>query len=161
MKLGKVLLVLGLGLFMALAALNNLTTLGDSMFSANSAVTFAAGMQETGQHPALMWRAIDSPILIWLAVIGIIVTEAIAGALCIWGAFKMWSARATSELFNASKNTAILGLTLIAVFYLLAFQVLVGEWFMVWQTGAPTLDEAFKSFAMAMLTMLWVNTADK
>lgn len=160
MKIGKILLVFGIGLFMALAALNNALTLGDTPFSANGAVAFAVGMQETGQHPNLMWRAIESPFIIWLAVFCIILTEAAAGVLCIWGAYKLWVARASSAEFNASKEMAMKGLTLIAVFYLLAFQTVVGEWFMVWQTGAPTLDEAFKSFAMAMLILIWVNTKD-
>jgi predicted small integral membrane protein len=161
MKIGKVFLVFGIGLFMALAALNNALTLGDAPFSANGAVSFAVGMQETGQHPNLMWRAIDSPFLIWLAVFCIILTEAVAAVLCIWGAYKLWAARSSTTDFNDSKSMAIQGLSLIAVFYLLAFQAVVGEWFMVWQTGAPTLDEAFKTFAMAILILIWVNTVDE
>lgn len=154
-------MVFGLGLFMALAAINNVTTLGDSKFSANSAVTFAIGMKETGQHPNVMWRAIESPIIIWLGVIGIILTEAAAGLICLWGSFKMWCSRsASAEGFNASKKRAIQGLTVMAVFFLLAFQVVAGEWFLIWQTPAPTINAAFINFSLAMLVMLWVNTAD-
>lgn len=160
-KFGKIALVFGLGLFIALAGLNNILTLGEGKFSANSAVTFAVGMQETGQHSAVMWRAIESPVIIWIAVIAIIVAELVAGLLCFWGAANLWRARSSAAEFNASKSKAMQGLALIAVFYLVAFQAVVGEWFMIWQTGAPTLDEAFKTFAMAMLIMMWVNTSDE
>lgn len=154
-------MVLALGLFMALAAINNVLTLGDSQFSANSAVAFAIGMQETGQHPNIMWRAIDSPVVVWMGVIGILITEAVAGFLGLWGALNMWKARnASAEEFHASKARGLQGLTVMAVFYLLGFQAVVGEWFMIWQTGAPTLDAAFINLAMALLVMLWVNTKD-
>jgi|SaaInlV_120m_DNA_3_1039746.scaffolds.fasta_scaffold56872_1 predicted small integral membrane protein len=160
MRVGKVLMVLALGLFMVLAAFNNVLTWGGA-FSADGAVAMTIGMQETGQHPNLMWRAIDSPIIVALGAIGIILVEIAAGVLALWGALNMWKARANSAAdFHASKEKGLLGLSVMAVLYLLGFQAVAGEWFMVWQTPAPTILAAFINLAMALLVMLWVNTKD-
>lgn len=160
MRIGKVLMVLALGLFMILAALNNILTWGGA-FSADGAVAMTIGMQETGQHPNLMWRAIDSPIIVALGAIGIILVEIAAGVLALWGTLNMWKARAASAAeFHQSKDKALLGLSVMAVLYLLGFQAIAGEWFMVWQTPAPTINAAFINLAMALLVMLWVNTKE-
>lgn len=162
MRIGKVLMVLALGLFMLLAAFNNILTLGDKPFSANGAVAMTIGMQETGQHPNLMWRAIESPVVVWVGAFGIVIAEIVAGALALWGALNMWKARAASSVdFHASKKKGLEGLTVMAVLYLLGFQAIAGEWFMVWQTPAPTINASFINLAMALLVMIWVNTADE
>ena len=162
MRTGKVFMVLALGLFMVLAALNNILTFGDAPFSANGAVKMTIGMQETGKHPNLMWRAIESPAVIWIGAVGIVVTEIIAGALALWGALSMWKARAASAVeFHASKKKALEGLSVMAVLYLLGFQAIAGEWFMVWQTAAPTINASFINLAMALLVMIWVNASEQ
>lgn len=161
MRVGQIAMVLALGLFMILAATNNVLTLGDNKFSANSSVAFAVGMQETGQHPKLMWRSIDSPAIIGIAVAVIILTETVAGVLCLWGCYGMWSARKADVAgYAASKTRAMQGLTVIAVFYMLAFQTIAGEWFMIWQTPAPTMHAAFMLVVMSMLVLFWVRMVD-
>ena len=158
MKIGKIILVLAMGLFLTLAAFNNCMTLQGTFVAVKSAVD----MQGTFKVPVLMWRAIENPTLIWLCVAAIVITEAVAGLLCLWGAYRLWAARASAANFNAAKTTAMLGLTLCAVLYLLGFQAIAGEWFMLWQNRtAPTLDEAFRNFASAILVMLWLNTVDE
>lgn len=157
-RYGKVLLALGMGLFMVFAAFNNAI----SYQGTYNPVEMAVGMQTTFKDPNLMWRAIESPFIIWTLVFGIILTEAIAGVLCLWGAARMWAVRSSAaDVFNSSKGKAMAGLTLVAVFYFLAFQTIVGEWFMLWQNReASTLQEAFRNFASAMLMMMWINTED-
>lgn len=158
MKMGKVLLVLAMGLFLTLAAFNNSMTL-DGTFAA---VKSAVDMQGTFKVPVLMWRAIENPVLIWLCVVAIVITEAVAGLLCLWGAYRLWNARNSGAAFNDAKSTAMVGLSLCAVLYLLGFQAIAGEWFLLWQNRtAPTLDEAFRNFASAVLVMLWLNVSDK
>lgn len=158
MKLGKILLVLAMGLFLTLAALNNSMTL-DGTFAA---VKSAVDMQGTFKVPVLMWRAFENPVLIWLCVAAIVITEAVSGLLCLWGAYRLWAVRNSGAAFNAAKTTAMLGLSICAVLYLLGFQAIAGEWFMLWQNRtAPTLDEAFRNFAAAILVMLWLNVSDE
>ena len=158
MKAGKIVLVLGLGLFCTLAGINNCLSLQGTYGAVKSAV----GMQGTFKVPALMWRAIESPLYIWIAAIGIIACEITAGVTCLWGAVRMWAARASTAAFNEAKATAIRGMTIAAALFLIGFQAIAGEWFMLWQNrGAPTLDEAFRDFGLTMLTMMWVRTSDE
>lgn len=159
MRLAKVFLAFGMGMFMVLAAFNN--TL--SFAGTHNPVRDVIGMQHTFLDPMLMWRAIEQPWVVTLGVIGIILMEYIAGILCLWGAANMWSAKsASASEFKASKSRAMMGLVLTAVFYFIAFQVVAGEWFMWWQNREQsTLDEAFRNFASAMLMLIWINTADE
>lgn len=157
MKLGKIAMVVGAGLFMLLAGINN----GLNPKGTYAPVEMAVGMQTTFGDPMLMWRAIDSPIVIWLGVIAIIVTELLAGAIILYGAFKLWQARSDNRAFNAAKTTAMNGLTIMACFYLIAFGVICNEWFMLWQNrDASTLQEAFRNFVTAMLIMFWLHNKD-
>jgi len=157
MKFGKIMLVFGMGLFCALAAINNTLSLNGTF----GAVKSALDMQGTFKVPALMWRAIENPVYIWIAAAGIIACEAVAGVICLLGAARMWSARSSAAAFNEAKKTAILGLSVAAALYLVGFQAIAGEWFMLWQNpAAHTLDEAFRDFGLALLTMLWLKTSD-
>lgn len=158
MRIGKIVLVFGMGLFCTLAALNNSLTLQGTYGAVKSAVD----MQGTFKVPILMWRAFENPLYIWMAAFGIIAFEAVSGVICLWGAARMWAARKSAAAFNDAKSTAILGLSIAAVLYLVGFQAIAGEWFMLWQNRqAHTLDEAFRDFGMAVLTMLWVRTPDE
>ena len=158
MKAGKIVLVLGMGLFCTLAAINNSLTIHGTF----NAVKSAVDMQGTFKVPALMWRAFENPLYIWMAAIGIITCEAVAGVICLWGAARMWAARSSAAAFNDAKSTAILGLSIAAALYLVGFQAIAGEWFMLWQNReSHTLDEAFRDFGLTLLTMLWVRTSDE
>lgn len=109
-----------------------------------------------------MWRAISSPALVW-AVFGIIVIGELVGAfLCLKGAWIMWSARRSTDDFNAAKSTALLGLTVCACLYFVLFHAIAQEWFMMWQIpDSHVLEAAFRNFASAILLMLWINSEDK
>ncbi len=158
MRIGKILLVAGMGLFLGLAALNNI------MMSAGGygAVAAAIGMETTFKDPAAMWRAVTSPALIWAALGVIVLAEAAGAFYCLKGALGMWSARSTADGFNSAKSNALLGLTIAAVLYSVAFLAVAQEWFMMWQsTEVNVLPSAFRHFASAMLIMIWVNTPDR
>lgn len=156
-KIGKVAMVAGMGVFMILAGMNNAL----NPHGTYGPVEMAVSMGGTFGDPMVMWRAIESPFIIWLGVIGIILTELTAGVFLLMGAFKLWATRSSSHEFNASKSTAITGLSIVACFYLIAFDMVCQEWFMLWQNHAVgTLQEAFRTFATAMLIMFWVNTSD-
>lgn len=158
MKLGKVLLVASMGLFLALAAINNITMPQGGL----GAVKGAIGMVTTFQPPEAMWRAITSPVLAWLLFAIIVIAEIAGAAFCLLGAKKMWAARASAASFNDAKSTAIVGLSVVAVFYFLAFHVIAQEWFLMWQsTELNVVQDAFRNFAAAILMMLWINTPDK
>jgi predicted small integral membrane protein len=158
MKLGKILLVASMGIFLALAAFNNITMSQGGL----GAVKGAISMATTFQAPGAMWRAIASPTIAWILFATIVVAEAAAAAYCLLGAGKMWAARGSAASFNGAKSTAIIGLSIVATFYFFAFHAIAQEWFLMWQsTELNVLQDAFRNFAAAMLMMLWVNTADQ
>ena len=158
MKLGKVLLVASMGLFLALAAINNITMPQGGL----GAVKGAIGMATTFQPPGAMWRAISSPALAWLFLAIIVGAELVGSAYCLLGAKKMWAARGSVASFNDAKSTALTGLTIVAVFYFFAFHTIAQEWFLMWQSkNLNVLQDAFRNFAGAMLMMLWINTPDQ
>ena len=158
MKLGKVLLVASMGLFLALAAINNITMPQGGL----GAVEGAVGMATTFQPPGAMWRAISSPAFIWIFFAVIVGAELIAATYCFLGAKKMWAARGSAATFNDAKSTAMTGLTIVAVFYFFAFHAIAQEWFLMWQSkDLNVLQDAFRNFAAAILMMIWVNTSDQ
>jgi|TARA_B110000483_G_scaffold90218_1_gene111445 predicted small integral membrane protein len=156
-KIGKVAMVAGMGVFMILAGMNNALS-PDGTYAP---VEMTVSMGGTFGDPMVMWRAIESPIIIWLGVVGIILTELTAGVFLLLGAFKLWATRSSASEFNDSKSIAITGLSVVACFYLIAFGVICQEWFMLWQNReVGTLQEAFRNFVTAMLIMFWINTSD-
>jgi len=158
MKLGKILLVASMGLFLALAAINNITMPQGGL----GAVKGAIGMATTFQPPEAMWRAITSPTLAWILFATIVIAEVAGAVYCLLGAKKMWAARGSAASFNDAKSTAIVGLSIVAVFYFLAFHAIAQEWFLMWQSqDLNVLQDAFRNFAAAILIMIWVNTPDQ
>jgi len=150
-------MVAALGVLMFLAGMNNAL----SPHGTYAPVEMAVGMQGTFGDPMVMWRAIESPAIIWLGAIVIILTELVSGVILLYAAYKLWSARSSASEFNAAKSTAVTGLSIVACFYLIAFGVICQEWFMLWQDReVGTLQEAFRTFATAMLILVWVNTDD-
>jgi predicted small integral membrane protein len=151
----KIILVAGVALFLTLAVLGNVTMpdLG------TGAVKTAVGMQTTFQHPGAMWRAITNPALVY-AIFGLIVlTEAVAAALCWTGAARMWGARkADPAAFHRAANLARVGLGVTAALYFIGWLVIANEWFEMWQSkDFNVVPDAFRIFASAMLILFLVG----
>jgi predicted small integral membrane protein/gamma-glutamylcyclotransferase (GGCT)/AIG2-like uncharacterized protein YtfP len=154
MKLIKIVLVAGVALFLTLAVLGNIVMSDVAI----GAVKTTVGMETTFKHPAVMWRAITSPL--WVNVIyGVIVlAEAIAAALCWMGAFNLWAARGDSAAFVRAAATARIGLGVTAAIYFIGWLVIASEWFEMWQSQQlNVLPDAFRNFASAMLILLLVS----
>jgi len=157
-RTGKIILIVSMGLFVGLAAMNNILMPQGGF----GAVQGAVGMAITFQPPEAMWRAISSPALIWVLFSAIVIAELIAAFFCFWGARRLWQARESAEAFNAAKSTAIIGLSIIAGFYFFASHAIAQEWFLMWQSQQlNVLPDAFRNFAGAILIMLWLNTTDR
>jgi len=157
MRIIKTLLVASMALYLTLAAFGNIT-MSDSGYGA---VGGAIGMQTTYQHPGAMWRAIESPTLIWLTL-GVIVLCEITGAILCWiGAARMCKNWDSKEGFNSAKSTAYLGLGVAACLFFIGFLVIAQEYFLMWQSSElNVLPDAFRGFASAALIALWLNTED-
>lgn len=154
MKTIKIVLVAGVALFLTLAVLGNLS-MSDVGFGA---VKTAVGMETTFKHPAVMWRAVTSPALVY-AIFGLIVLlEAIGAVLCWIGAARMWGARQDSGSFYRASGLARVGLGVTASLYFIGWLVIASEWFEMWQSQQlNVLPDAFRIFGAAMLILLLVN----
>lgn len=157
MRTIKTVLVAGMALMLTLAAFSNIT-MSDGAFGA---VQGALGMKTTFQDPHGMWRAIESPALIWMALGLIVLCEITSAVLCWIGAVSMWRGRASKELFEAAKTKACIGLGVAACLYFIGFLAIAQEYFLMWQsTQLNVLPDAFRIFGEAMLISIWLKTDD-
>ena len=158
MRIIKVIMVVGMALFLTFAVLGNVT-MSDIGFGA---MKTAVGMETTFKHPGAMWRAITTPALLWTIFAGIVLFEALGAVLCWIGAARMWTARRDANGFEGAKSLAIMGLGITAAFYFVGWLVFAGEWFCMWQSQQlNVLPDAFRTFAAAMLIMIWVAGRDE
>jgi predicted small integral membrane protein len=154
MRLIKIVLVAGVALFLTLAVLGNVTMSDVAI----GAVKTAVGMETTFKHPAAMWRAVTSPFWIYVIYGVIVLSEAIAAALCWMGAFRLWAARSDSAAFVRATTTARIGLGVTAALYFLGWLVIASEWFEMWQSQQlNVLPDAFRIFGSVMLILLLVS----
>jgi predicted small integral membrane protein len=107
--------------------------------------------------------AIQSPVVIWLALVLAVGLEFIAGLCAAKGAWDLWSARkAPAEEFNGAKTYSLVGCGLGIVIWLGLFTVFGGALFIMWQTevGRGSLENSFQFFGACALIFMIVNAAD-
>lgn len=143
LRLSKALLVLLVGFFGILVAVNNL-----SDYAANLAfVQHVMTMDTTYPDNALMGRAVENPAVhhavYWLIIAG----ELVFGVLCIWGAWNLAAASQKSlSAFIEAKQVAILGLTIGVFLWFFGFVIVAAEWFLSWQSDQWDGTEAAVRF---------------
>lgn len=158
LRLSKALLAGLVGVLLLLVGFDNIFD-----YSVNfAAVQHVMSMDTVSGDDGTMWRAITTPALHHIAYAIIITAELASGALCVWGALRLWRLRrAPAPEFNAGKELAAAGLAIAAALYLFAFLTIGGEWFDMWRS--PTWNaqaSAFRFFATAGLVLLFVSQKD-
>jgi predicted small integral membrane protein len=116
-------------------------------------------MDSTSPNNQAMWRALNSPAWHVAFYWTIIVWESIAAVLCWWGAFELArSLKKEAREFHQAKTIAIAGLTLSLLLWLVAFLIIGGEWFLMWQSKTWNGQEAaFRMFAIIGIVLLLVS----
>jgi len=157
-RLAKIALVAGVGLYLALVVFNNLTDYGSNY----QFVHHVLAMDTTFPGNAGMWRAIDAAWIYHAFFASIILWEAIACACTFAGAWRLWTLRGSSAAaFNRGKRIAIAGLAINLLQWLVAFLAVGGEWFLMWQSGTWNgSDAAGRMFAVVGITLLFLNAPD-
>lgn len=158
-RYAKIDLVSAVALYLALVVFNNLTDYGSNF----QFVRHVLSMDTTFPGNAAMWRAMDAPWIHHAFYASIILWEAVACAFLVAGAWRMWQVRGQSAAaFHAGKRTAIAGLALNLLQWLVAFIAVGGEWFLMWQSETWNgLDAAGRMFAVVGITLLFVNSPDE
>jgi predicted small integral membrane protein len=159
MRSAKVFLTASVGLLLLLVGVNNIFDFGTNF----EVVQHILSMDALPPGAALTGRAITSATLHNLAYWLIITVEFSSGGLCVYGAFRLFTAlRLDSERFEASKDIAALGLTLALALYLTGFMAIGGEWFQMWRAGVWNMqDSAFRFIGMIAFTLIFLAQPDQ
>ncbi len=143
-------LAVTVGLLGALWALNNLL----NWEMAHGAVAYALSQDNQSGYAAHIIPPIKSAFAASLGLILIILTEAVAGGLALFGAWRMWSQRDSQAVtFEAAKRFAILGAGIAVLNWFLGFMVIGATLIMMGQ--AEGMDGAVRgAVSMATLSFL-------
>jgi predicted small integral membrane protein len=147
----KILLLAAIALYFTLVVFNNSTDF-DSNYQF---VRHVLSMDTTFPGNRGLWRAIHAPALHLTFYIGIILYEALNALLAWAGAIALFRARHASPTeFAAAKRTANVALTAGLMLWLVAFVIIGGEWFLMWQSRIWNgQDAAFRMFTLEALIL--------
>jgi predicted small integral membrane protein len=127
----KIVLVAFVSLGALLWAIQNVVNLE----SAYQSVAYVTSNVDHTAYPKSLGPSIDSPVLIWSALMIILIGEIATGLLAAKGAYDMYSSRRkTAAEFNASKRFAVLGCGAAVIVWFGIFTVIGGAYFQMWQT---------------------------
>jgi predicted small integral membrane protein len=158
LRTAKTVLVLGVALYTTLIVFNNLTDYGSNY----QFVRHVLMMDSNFADNHVMWRAIHSPAWHTLFYWTIIAWEATSMVICWWGGIALAvSLKKDAHQFGQAKNIAVLGLTLNLMIWLVAFLVVGGEWFLMYQS--PTWNgqmAAFRMFTVVGVVLLLLVQPD-
>ena len=146
----KIGLALTIGLLAGLWSINNILNWG----TAQGAVAYALSQENQAGYLAHMVPPIHSSVAATIGLILIVLTEAAAGALALFGAWRMWSQRrGDAAAFEGAKRFAILGAGVAVLNWFLGFLVIGGTVIMMGQ--AEGMEGAMRGAAnMATLSFL-------
>jgi predicted small integral membrane protein len=155
LRLAKISLLFGVGLFYLFVVFNNLADYNSNY----QFIRHILMMDSTFPGNNGMWRAINQPALHTIFYINIILWETVTMFLCWWGGLRLLLAlNGNSKTFREAGNVAIAGLTLSLLMWLIAFLTVGGEWFLMWQSKTWNGQEAaFRMFTVIGIVLLFVT----
>ncbi len=158
-RLLKIVFVAFISLLCLIYAAQNVANL-DACYQA---FAYVLGRVDHQVYPGSIIPAMQSPAVIWLALVLVVTLEFAAGLLAAKGAWDLWGARkAPAAEFNGAKTYALLGCSVGIVVWLGFFAVFGGALFQMWQTeiGGGSMEDAFQFFGACALIFPIVNNAD-
>ena len=157
-RVGKTLLVAVVALDMGLVALDNVLD-----YDANyEFVQHVLRMDDVFPNNPLRGRALAEPVwhrAFYAAIIG---WEALVALLAGFGALRMaWAWRADAAAWGRARGWAEAALVAALLLWYLAFLVVGGEWFQMWQSKTWNGQAAaFRMFAVQGLVLLYLRQPD-
>ena len=160
LRITKILLILSIATWALLGALGNVVDWGGT----TGAVEAATSMSTFDPVPASN-RATSNPAVILLGALFITLLKIMTGALCLFGAWQMWSARAANaDIFAKTKTYALTGCG-VAIFMLFAGWIVIAEtWYELWRSPAmlePVLGSAFRYCGTIGVIALFVGAREE
>lgn len=159
LRIIKILLILAIAAWALLGALGNIVDWSGT----TGAVQAATSMSTFNPVPASD-RATSNLLVVLLGAVFITLLKIATGALCLLGAWQMWSARsAQATSFARAKTWALAGCGL-AMFMLFAGWIVIAEtWYELWRSPImlePVLGSAFRYCGMIGVIALFVGAQE-
>jgi len=153
----KIMLVAAIGLNIGLIGFNNIVDYS-SNFNFVTHIMQMDSIKETQQ-----WRAVEMSFLHHPIYWTVIAWQLLVACLCLWGAYQCWRVRGQSAAcFNQAKWFAVIGLTLNMLLWLVVFNVIGAEWFLMWQSQEWNVqNSAFRLFATSGIVLLILISAER
>ena len=120
-------------------------------------------MDTTFPHNRAMWRAMPSPIVHQISYMFIIGWQ-IVTMLFLWaGSYQLTrQLHGSPEQFDTAKRVPLIGLTLSMLMWLVAFLIVGGEWFLMWQSPTWNGQEAaFRMFTVVGIILLFLMQPER
>lgn len=145
-------LIAGIALFFTLVVFDNTT----DFFSNYAFVHHVLLMDTTFPGNRAVWRALHAPWTHLAFYLSIICWEALNMLLCWTAVVALLRARhAGPAVYHRARAIAIYALTAGLLLWLVAFTVIGGEWFLMWQSKIWNgQDAAFRMFTIEALTLV-------
>jgi predicted small integral membrane protein len=159
LRIMKILLVLSVGVWGLLGAFGNI-----SDWSGTTGAVAATTSMVTFEGGADSWRATSNPALILAGAVFIPLFKTIGGLLCLAGAWRMWTTRASdAAVFANAKTFALTGCAVLIFMLFSGFVVIAETWFELWRSDVmrdPVLGSAFRYGGFVALIALFVGARD-
>lgn len=152
LRLAKVTLVFGIAIYYTIVVFNNLAD-----YDSNLQVVRHVLLMDTtfpGNHG--MWRALANPRWHLAFYLAIVAWEMVTAVLCWWGGYRLAHAvRSSAASFQHASRMAVAALASGMLMWLVAFLVVGGEWFLMWQSTAWNGEAAaFRMFTVLGIVLL-------
>jgi predicted small integral membrane protein len=139
-----------LALYLSLVTFGNITDYATNL----AFVEHVLSMDSTFRDPALMWRAITSPVAQNVFYIAVIMWELLTSAVLVW-ATVLWVRACRNREFSSARKTAMIGFMMILILFAGGFIAVGGEWFAMWQSKQWNgIDAAFRNTVLALFGLV-------
>jgi predicted small integral membrane protein len=130
-RIAKTIFVAAIGLMALLIVIGNTT----DYFSNYQFVEHVLKMDTIFPGSNVHYRSINNVYIFHASYILLIAVEALMAFCCIKGSWLLFkNLKSTATTFHASKNWAVAGITIGIIIWFLGFEVIGGEWFVMWQS---------------------------
>ena len=159
LRLAKTILVAGIGVLGFLILVNNITDYYTNYFFVEHVLKMDTVFPESN----VQYRRVNNSILFHAGYIVIILMEFIMTFCCLKGGWQMIrQIKSDAQNFHAAKNWSIAGIIVGILVWFIGFQVIGGEWFVMWQS--PTwngLAAAERMLSILILVLILLHFKDQ
>jgi predicted small integral membrane protein len=158
LRAAKLAMVFAVALYYTLLVFNNIADYNSNY----QFVRHVLMMDSTFSGNHGMWRAVEQPAAHSIFYLSLIAWEFVTMILCWWGGLRLAQAlRGSAAAFHTAKRISIVGLTLALLMWLVAFLIVGGEWFLMWQSKVWNGQEvAVRMFTVIGVVLLLVAQPD-